>query len=50
MLSGIVLARPRTGPLRVLWNHRWEYDKNPDEFFKNPQHERTRLFLSQILK
>ena len=21
----------------------------PDEFFKNPQHERTRLFLSQIL-
>ncbi len=22
---------------------------SPDEFFKNPQHERTRLFLSQIL-
>jgi polar amino acid transport system substrate-binding protein/general L-amino acid transport system ATP-binding protein len=22
----------------------------PDEFFNNPQHERTRLFLSQILK
>ncbi|HEV7250391.1 MAG TPA: amino acid ABC transporter ATP-binding protein [Shinella sp.] len=22
----------------------------PDEFFKNPQHERTKLFLSQILK
>ena len=22
----------------------------PDEFFKNPQHERTRLFLSQILQ
>ncbi len=21
----------------------------PEEFFKNPQHERTRLFLSQIL-
>ena len=21
------------GPL-VVWNHRWEYDKNPDEFFK----------------
>ena len=22
---------------------------SPDEFFKNPPHERTRLFLSQIL-
>jgi glycosyltransferase involved in cell wall biosynthesis len=21
------------GPPIVLWNHRWEYDKNPDEFF-----------------
>jgi general L-amino acid transport system ATP-binding protein len=21
----------------------------PEEFFKNPQHERTKLFLSQIL-
>lgn len=23
----------RTGPPVILWNHRWEYDKNPDEFF-----------------
>ncbi len=23
----------RTGPPIVLWNHRWEYDKNPEEFF-----------------
>jgi general L-amino acid transport system ATP-binding protein len=22
----------------------------PDEFFENPQHERTKLFLSQILR
>jgi glycosyltransferase involved in cell wall biosynthesis len=24
---------PKLPPL-VLWNHRWEYDKNPDEFFR----------------
>jgi general L-amino acid transport system ATP-binding protein len=24
-------------------------ENNPDEFFNNPQHERTQLFLSQIL-
>jgi len=22
------------GPPRILWNHRWEYDKNPEEFFQ----------------
>ncbi|MEH6556547.1 MAG: DUF3524 domain-containing protein [Oceanicoccus sp.] len=22
-----------TGPLKVLWNHRWEYDKAPDRLF-----------------
>ncbi|MCS7260956.1 MAG: DUF3524 domain-containing protein, partial [Anaerolineae bacterium] len=25
--------RPNTPPL-ILWNHRWEYDKNPCEFFE----------------
>jgi general L-amino acid transport system ATP-binding protein len=26
-----------------------EEGNTPDEFFDNPQHERTKLFLSQIL-
>jgi len=27
---------PRAGeqPALILWNHRWEYDKNPEEFFE----------------
>jgi len=24
---------PQVGPPLLLWNHRWEYDKNPEEFF-----------------
>ncbi|MCO6449982.1 MAG: DUF3524 domain-containing protein [Caldilineales bacterium] len=39
---GIDLARfdddrpppcPESSPLRILWNQRWEYDKNPADFF-----------------
>lgn len=24
----------REGPLRIVWNHRWEYDKGPKRFFR----------------
>ncbi len=27
-------ALRREGPPLILWNHRWEYDKNPEEFFR----------------
>ena len=35
-LTRLDLADPvhRTGPPALLWNHRWEYDKNPDTFFE----------------
>ena len=28
-----VRARPGKKAPRILWNHRWEYDKNPEDFF-----------------
>jgi len=27
-------ARVADGPPTILWNHRWEYDKNPEPFFR----------------
>ncbi|MCD6417090.1 MAG: DUF3524 domain-containing protein [Planctomycetes bacterium] len=27
-------AAPREGPLTILWNHRWEYDKGAERFFE----------------
>lgn len=36
-LHGFDAARPTEEPpskARILWNHRWEYDKNPREFFE----------------
>jgi len=27
------LTELETGPPLIIWNHRWEFDKNPDDFF-----------------
>ena len=58
-LDGLDAARPAAeaqrsrepGPLVVLWNHRWEYDKNPQAFFRavnrlDDAGERFRLILA----
>lgn len=31
--TGQKMAVSKTVPQRIVWNHRWEYDKNPDDFF-----------------
>ncbi|RKZ30741.1 DUF3524 domain-containing protein [bacterium] len=33
-LSEFLDWKPKRGPLSVLWNCRWEYDKAPERFFK----------------
>lgn len=30
------------GPLRILWNGRWEHDKNPEDFFAALRHIKSR--------
>ena len=58
-LEGLDAARPAAeaqrqrepGPPVVLWNHRWEYDKNPEAFFRainrlDDTGERFRLVLA----
>jgi len=42
---------PHDGPLRIVWNHRWEYDKAPDTFFDvlTRLHEAGRDFRLSVL-
>lgn len=32
-LPEVAAALPKGSALRILWNHRWEYDKGPEDFF-----------------
>jgi glycosyltransferase involved in cell wall biosynthesis len=34
LLTEEITPPPRREPPILLWNHRWEYDKNPDAFFR----------------
>jgi glycosyltransferase involved in cell wall biosynthesis len=41
LAAGRRRERPPQSPLTILWNHRWESDKNPETFFE------TLIFLAQ---
>lgn len=32
--GGGIDRKERAGPLRIVWNHRWEHDKDPDALFE----------------
>lgn len=33
-LNNHATVNPKGNAIRILWNHRWEYDKNPDDFLE----------------
>ena len=33
-MGNLAKRTEKYNPITILWNHRWEYDKNPDQFFK----------------
>lgn len=35
MIDQTLSARKKAGPPVIVWNHRWEYDKKPEQFFKS---------------
>jgi len=37
----LIVPRKEKEPKTILWNHRWEYDKNPELFFKLLQRIKT---------
>ena len=34
MLEQVSYDKYLSRPINILWSHRWEHDKNPDEFFE----------------
>ena len=40
-VESLTAAEPEGAPPLILWNQRWEYDKNPDDFFAALQRRAT---------